>query len=424
MEILLFWPTYAILKHLLVLLFTFISVCAVAQDGQIVFKHSIATDKKPWTHLDFKNDPENFQFAIVTDNTGGMRPGVFESAVAKLNLMQPEFVMSVGDLIEGYTKDQEQINKEWLEFNGWAGKLEMPFFYLPGNHDISNAKMQQDWEDRYGVRYYSFLYKNVLFICIDTDDKDIPAWYEISKEQEQYVLNVLEENKDVRYTFFFMHHPMWDENSSTFRNIEEKLNMEGRRYTMFAGHTHRYMHDVRQGKNYYTLATTGGGSPLLGPKFGTFDHITWVTVTDDEPIMANLWLDGILEMDLVNPNNKEVIDAIAEVAKMEHKVKRSKDGSVEVIFKLQNKSNHPVKLNFQFIHNHQLQITPARMELTLNADSKEELAFKLETQNASGDEGLNPLDLIWTISASEEEFSDLQLNGTKQIELVDQPKKD
>lgn len=94
------------------------SIKIQAQNDGSAFRHSVSTDKKPWTHLNFKNDPENFQFAIVTDNTGGMRPGVFESAVLKLNLMQPEFVMSVGDLIEGYTKEQEQINKEWLEFNG------------------------------------------------------------------------------------------------------------------------------------------------------------------------------------------------------------------------------------------------------------------------------------------------------------------
>jgi hypothetical protein len=33
---------------------------------------------KPYTHLNFKNDPDEFQFAIITDNSGGARPGVFE----------------------------------------------------------------------------------------------------------------------------------------------------------------------------------------------------------------------------------------------------------------------------------------------------------------------------------------------------------
>ncbi|MFM1874743.1 MAG: hypothetical protein RL266_480 [Bacteroidota bacterium] len=410
------------MKHTLTILLAVLGLSVQAQEPTADFQHDIQSEKKPWTHLNFKNNPDNFQFAIVTDNTGGMRRPVFETAVTKLNLMQPEFVMSVGDLIEGYTMDQEQIDKEWLEFNGWAGNIEMPFFYVPGNHDISNAKMQKDWEERYGVRYYSFLYKNVLFICIDTDDMTVPAWFKISKEQETYIHSVLDANKDVRYTFFFMHHPMWSKESSAFARIEEKLKSEGRKYTMFAGHNHRYMHDIRQGKNYYTLATTGGGSPLLGPEFGTFDHITWVTVTDEEPIMANLWLDGILEMDLVNPKNKEVIDAITEVAKLEYKVKKVKDGSAEVVFSLENKSSHPVKLNGQFIHHHQLQITQPIEEVVLNAGSKEEFSVRLSLSEGTKLEEVDPLDMIWTISSLEEEFKHLQLNGTKQIELAEKPK--
>jgi len=57
----------------------------------------------PWTHLNLYNNPDNFQFAIVADRTGGHRPGVFADAVEKLNLLKPEFVMSIGDLIEGYS---------------------------------------------------------------------------------------------------------------------------------------------------------------------------------------------------------------------------------------------------------------------------------------------------------------------------------
>ena len=56
---------------------------------------------KPYTHLKFQNDPDNFQFAVISDLAGGNRPGVFPAAVDLLNLLQPEFVMSVGDFIEG-----------------------------------------------------------------------------------------------------------------------------------------------------------------------------------------------------------------------------------------------------------------------------------------------------------------------------------
>ena len=64
---------------------------------------------KPYTHLNFKNDPDEFQFAIITDNSGGARPGVFARAVELVNLLQPEFVVNAGDMIEGYSDDEEQI---------------------------------------------------------------------------------------------------------------------------------------------------------------------------------------------------------------------------------------------------------------------------------------------------------------------------
>ena len=59
---------------------------------------------KPYTHLNFKNDPDEFQFAIIADNAGSGRRGVFPAAVEMVNLLQPEFVVNAGDLIEGYQK--------------------------------------------------------------------------------------------------------------------------------------------------------------------------------------------------------------------------------------------------------------------------------------------------------------------------------
>ncbi|MGL4419607.1 MAG: hypothetical protein ACRCZF_02985, partial [Gemmataceae bacterium] len=55
--------------------------------------------KNPWTAKPVNNDNQNFQFAVVSDRTGGHRAKVFSQAVERINLLQPEFVMSVGDLI-------------------------------------------------------------------------------------------------------------------------------------------------------------------------------------------------------------------------------------------------------------------------------------------------------------------------------------
>jgi predicted phosphodiesterase len=249
----------------------------------------------PWTHLNLYNDPNNFQFAIVSDRSGHIRPSVFESAVDKLNLLKPEFVISVGDFIDGFTEDNAELDHQWNDFEGLVKKLQMPFFYVPGNHDISNEMMTEKWRKRLGRTYYHFVYRNVLFLCVDTMDP--PKWG-ISDNQIEYFQEVLEANRNVRWTLVFMHQPAWKgESQKDWEKLERLL--AHRPYTVFAGHLHTYSKSIQKGHRYYVLASTGGGGKgpgysLLGLEKCQFDHIVWVTITDDGPVIANLLLEGIL----------------------------------------------------------------------------------------------------------------------------------
>lgn len=244
---------------------------------------------KPWTNLKFNNAPNNFQFAVVADRTGGARPGVFEDSVRKLNLLHPEFVMSVGDLIQGGTRDRLVIDAQWLQFRSFVDQLEMPFFFVPGNHDLSNEVMADEWLKRFGKSYYHFVYRDVLFLCLNTED---PPPSHISAAQRDYVARALAENPRVRWTLVFLHQPLWDyEDETGWRKIEALL--KDRQHTVIAGHRHEYTKFERNGRSYMVLATTGASSKLRGRAFGEFDQVGWITMTDRGPILANLYLDGI-----------------------------------------------------------------------------------------------------------------------------------
>ena len=67
----------------------------------------------------------------------------------------------------------------------------MPFFYVPGNHDIGNAMMEREWKKRFGAAYYHFVYKNALFITINTEDGGRSG---ISDEQVNYFKKILADN--------------------------------------------------------------------------------------------------------------------------------------------------------------------------------------------------------------------------------------
>ncbi len=264
--------------------------------------------RNPWTGLNVNQDADTFHFAVVSDRTGGHRPRVFSQAVEQLNLLQPAFVISVGDLIEGYTRDPARLAEQWKELQTYTSKLQMPFFYVPGNHDLANPAETQEWSERFGRRYYHFVYRDVLFLAVCTDDpSESEGKGKLSAEQVEYFRKVLRSNTGVRWTVVCVHKPVWthaDLETNGWLDLEKAL--EGRGYTVFAGHIHRYQKFVRGGMNYYQLATTGGGSKMRGVPYGEFDHVAWVTVRKEgPPVVANVLLDGVLPESLRRPITDE-----------------------------------------------------------------------------------------------------------------------
>ena len=261
----------------------------------------------PVTHLKLNNDPADFQFAIVSDRTGGQRAKVFSRAVEQINLMQPEFVVSVGDLIDGYTQNKDEIAKQWREFQTYTSRLQMPFFYVPGNHDLANKVLDAVWKEKFGRSYYEFVYRDVLFLALNSEDVPGTEPGTITATQLAWLEKTLADNASVRWTLVFVHRPLWiegDLKKSGWSEVERLL--AKRKHTVFAGHVHRYQKSIRNGANYYMLATTGGGSRLRGVEYGEFDHIGWVTMKKTGPIFANILLDGILREDLATiPTDEE-----------------------------------------------------------------------------------------------------------------------
>ncbi|MEL7121720.1 MAG: metallophosphoesterase [Bacteroidota bacterium] len=293
------------MKYLLTLLLMISCFSVFAQESKYGQKAKIEIKEpkgpKPYSSLDLNNNPNQFQFAVVTDRTGGPRPGVFMEGVKRLNLLQPEFVMSVGDLIDGYTENLDDLNRQWDEFDSFIDQLEMPFFYLPGNHDITNKVMEDLWKKRLGPTYYHFKYKDVLFLCLNSEDQYRGSSRgTISDEQYEWIKKTLAENTDVKWTMVFMHQPLWLQNAETLRWPDVETLLSNREHTVFVGHRHHYTKYERNNGKYIMLATTGGSSGLRGPEFGEFDHVVWITMTDQGPIIANLQLEGVYDENVVD----------------------------------------------------------------------------------------------------------------------------
>ncbi len=309
-----------------VLLATAVTACTSAT--RTPFRHDLLGTALPWTHTRFDTSAGQFTFAITSDLTGGERPGVFSVAVAQLAILRPELVMSVGDLIDGPTPVDSAITREWDSFDARARAMPAPFFRVGGNHDLTGTELRNVWRRRYGPTYYSFVYKNALFLILDTEDlsperaraifearnealqaqregrtsTDGLTYYsmpersfgDIGTEQAAYVQRVLAEHRDVRWTFVFFHKPVWRNPSDPeFNAIEAAL--ADRPYTVFSGHLHSLNREERLGREYFTLGTTGGGQNPADPM--ALDHVTLVTMTRTGPSIAHLRLDGVLGAD-------------------------------------------------------------------------------------------------------------------------------
>jgi len=295
---------------------------------------------KPWTSEIFLNDPDNFQFAIIGDRTGGANVlGTFDMAMDELNLLQPEFVINVGDIIEGYSDEAAELNAEWDEVDAMLGKLDMPFFRTPGNHDIANETAQQVYRERHGGSHYYFIYGNTLFMVLDSEDNSRPEPppgmkesielynrlqvedpakaqsmlaefmsdeaviaglskpVEFPENQMTWINETLEQYSDVRWTFLFLHEPAWENPSDSFKAIQQLL--ADRDHTFIAGHLHYYDYDEIDGHEHITMGPAGASFHHEGP--GNVDHIMWVTMTDDGPQIGNIALKGIFDRKGLDP---------------------------------------------------------------------------------------------------------------------------
>lgn len=371
---------------LICLTFLFCYAISIGQRNNLTIEEP--SGAAPWSNLDINDKPGQFQFAIVTDRTGGHRPGVFLDGIRKLNLLQPEFVMSVGDLIEGYTEDLDELNRQWNEFNGFIEELEAPFFYVPGNHDITNKVMQDLYLEKFGKSYYHFVYNDVLFMCLNSEDQYRGAGRgTISDDQYEYIKTTLASNQDVKWTLLFLHQPLWNqENPERWPDVEKLL--ADRKHSVFMGHVHHYAKYERNNGKYFTLGTTGGGSRLRGPKMGEFDHVVWITMTEEGPIMANLQLEGIWDEDVSTEKTRAYL----------REVEQSNPFKIEPLFvdgdqfvsdimkiKITNDLDIPMKVDFRERFSWDLKGAVDQNELEIAPNSVEfvevELAAKKRARN-------------------------------------------
>jgi 3',5'-cyclic-AMP phosphodiesterase len=199
--------------------------------------------------------PASFHFVLIGDRTGETEPGVYERVFKEATALNPAFLLTAGDTIQGM---RDLINDaEWDDVE----KLIAPYrrfslFLTPGNHDVWNDKSAEIYRKRSGHDlHYSFDYGTAHFTVLDNSrtEMDTPA-------ELDFLTADLKAHAAQPVKFIISHKPTWamsvmlDSPNFELHRIAKRFGVQ----YIVAGHVHGMMQSKLDGITYISLPSAGG----------------------------------------------------------------------------------------------------------------------------------------------------------------------
>lgn len=221
------------------------------------------------------SEPKNdFHFSILGDRTGDAEPQVYERVWRDVDLLHPDFVINVGDTIQGGNDATAQA--EWRALRQLWDRYKYPQYFTPGNHDIWSAASRKIYEKETGrPAFYSFNYQEAHFTVLDNSGTE-----NLSDLQMEFLARDLAENKDRDPKFVLFHKPFWlipvkfQSSEFPFHQLARKY---GVRYVI-SGHGHQFVRLVEDGIVYLEAASSGARLKGQGFAKGWFFGQVYVSV--------------------------------------------------------------------------------------------------------------------------------------------------
>jgi Icc protein len=232
-----------------------------------------------WAHPSYVpsgGDEASFRFAILGDRTGEAVPGAYEEAWREIDADHPDFVITVGDTIQGGQDDRADAQWRSIE-RTLAPYRKYRLLFVPGNHDVwspASARLYKRYTRR--PLHYSFNYKQAHFTILNNSQTDV-----LSAEEMEFLKSDLQANSRQPLKFVFFHRPSW-----LFQALLKspgfplhQIALEYGVQYIVCGHLHEMLRFELGPVTYLSMASSGGH--LRDPKTyenGWFFQHTLVTV--------------------------------------------------------------------------------------------------------------------------------------------------
>ncbi|HUL23149.1 MAG TPA: metallophosphoesterase, partial [Thermodesulfobacteriota bacterium] len=219
-------------------------------------------------------------FALIGDSRDGEK--VYTRLMERALARKPHFFIHLGDMIP------HSDEKEWRAFFEISKPIDVPFFPVVGNHDVSTPMLGEKLYRKQfllpeGKTYYAFRAGGVLFIVLDSEE----GRARIIGEQLSWLENILLSSKET-FKFVFLHRPLFLPLDSlkkgramdrypVERDALHHLFLKTNVKAVFEADDHRFN---RMEKDHILYVITGGGgAPLASLKErGGFFHYVWISV--------------------------------------------------------------------------------------------------------------------------------------------------
>ncbi|HBC47894.1 MAG TPA: hypothetical protein DCZ43_12670 [candidate division Zixibacteria bacterium] len=320
------------------------------------------------------------RFAIIGDRTSEANPGVYEEIVAEVENMKPDFVITVGDAIQGYTNDTLKLNSEWDEYFSIVKPLTIPIYLTPGNHDITNEVELGSYQHRVGKPYYSFDVRDYHFIVLD-----VTRWEsseELPSEELAWLAKDLDEHKNAAQTLVFYHKPFWYDSIVMGKpDTLHALFIKGGVDAVFNGHFHTYFSSKIDGILYTAVGSSGGITDAL-PTDLKF-HFTWVTIDDNGISIAPVKIGSVKAWDIVTAAEEHAVDNTVQFG-MKFSTKAPVSDNLKVVdgmatLEINNVTSNILNDTIRWETPIGWSIEPAAEHVTVNPGEIKEVSFKIKS---------------------------------------------